>query len=56
MGTWAAETILELIRGSGRRPRQNRIDVGFSIKVRGSTAALPAAPAHRRARAAAETT
>jgi LacI family gluconate utilization system Gnt-I transcriptional repressor len=38
MGTWAAEAILELIRGSGKRPKHPRIDVGFSIKARGSTA------------------
>ncbi len=37
MGHWAAETILEIIRGSGKRPRQTRIDVGFSIKARGSS-------------------
>lgn len=37
MGTWAAETILEIIRGSGKRPAQSRVDVGFSIKARGST-------------------
>lgn len=37
MGTWAAQAILDIIRGSGRRPRQPQIDVGFSIKARGST-------------------
>jgi LacI family gluconate utilization system Gnt-I transcriptional repressor len=37
MGTWAAQSILEVIRGSGRRPDQTSVDVGFSIKVRGST-------------------
>ncbi|RYE08125.1 MAG: LacI family DNA-binding transcriptional regulator [Hyphomicrobiales bacterium] len=39
MGRWAAESILEIIRGSGKRPKQTRVDVGFSIKARGSTAA-----------------
>lgn len=38
MGTWAAKSVLEIIRGSGKRPKQARVDVGFSIKVRGSTA------------------
>lgn len=37
MGTWAAGAILELIRGSGKRPKQTSVDVGFSIKSRGST-------------------
>jgi LacI family transcriptional regulator, gluconate utilization system Gnt-I transcriptional repressor len=43
MGTWAAEAILEIIRGSGKRPRQTQIDVGFVIKARGSTAGERAA-------------
>jgi LacI family gluconate utilization system Gnt-I transcriptional repressor len=38
MGTWAAETIVDLIRGSGRRPKETRVDVGYIIKARGSTA------------------
>ena len=38
MGTWAAETVLEIIRGSGKRPKQPRVDIGFSIMTRGSTA------------------
>jgi LacI family gluconate utilization system Gnt-I transcriptional repressor len=37
MGTWAAEAILEIIRGAGKRPDQHRIDVGFAIKERGSS-------------------
>jgi hypothetical protein len=49
MGTWAAQTILEIIRGSGQRPAQQRVDVGFSIKARGSTAVSRAAP-HTRVR------
>jgi hypothetical protein len=48
MGTWAAQTILEIIRGTGQRPAQPRVDVGFSIKARGSTAVMRAAtPASR---------
>lgn len=34
----AAEIVLEIIRGSGARPKQRRIDLGFEIIVRGSTA------------------
>lgn len=53
MGTWAAQAILEIIRGTGQRPEQQRIDVGFSIKKRGSTDTTRAArPAARRTRAA----
>jgi LacI family gluconate utilization system Gnt-I transcriptional repressor len=37
MGTWSARAILEIIRGGGKRPKQPRVDVGFSIKARGST-------------------
>jgi LacI family gluconate utilization system Gnt-I transcriptional repressor len=50
MGTWAAEAILEIIRGSGKRPRVPQVDVGFSIKKRGSTAHIPdaSAPAPKR--------
>ncbi|HVM85987.1 MAG TPA: LacI family DNA-binding transcriptional regulator [Candidatus Binatia bacterium] len=34
----AAEIVLELLRGSGARPKQTRIDLGFAINARGSTA------------------
>ena len=54
MGTWSAEAILEIIRGSGKRPRLPQVDVGFSIKKRGSTAHIPAvtpAAPKRRAKA-----
>ena len=44
MGTWAARSILELIRGGGKRPKQPTVDVGFSIKARGSTAAIETRP------------
>jgi LacI family gluconate utilization system Gnt-I transcriptional repressor len=50
MGTWAAQAILEIIRGSGQRPVQPRVDVGFSIKARGSTAAARVTKASRKAR------
>ena len=40
MGTWAARAILEIIRGGGKRPKQATVDVGFSIKARGSTGAI----------------
>lgn len=51
MGTWAARSILELIRGSGKRPKQPSVDVGFSIKSRGSTAAIEVKPKRSRAKA-----
>ncbi len=38
MGTWAAEAIVEIIRGAGRRPAVRSVDLGFVIKTRGSTA------------------
>jgi LacI family transcriptional regulator, gluconate utilization system Gnt-I transcriptional repressor len=50
MGTWAARSILEIIRGGGKRPRQPSVDVGFSIKARGSTAAIVTRPKRTRAR------
>ncbi len=37
MGTWAAQSVLEIIRGSGRRPAQRSVNLGFSIKERRST-------------------
>ena len=54
MGVWAAQSILEIIRGSGRRPRQSQLDVGFSIKVRGSTGPRASAPPVKRPRAKAK--
>jgi LacI family gluconate utilization system Gnt-I transcriptional repressor len=38
MGRRGAEIVLEIIRGSGNRPKQPRIDLGFEIVARGSTA------------------
>jgi LacI family transcriptional regulator, gluconate utilization system Gnt-I transcriptional repressor len=40
MGTWSARAVLEIIRGGGKRPKQPSVDVGFSIKARGSTAGV----------------
>jgi len=38
MGRGAAEIVLEAIRGSGKRPDEIRIDLGFRIVARASTA------------------
>lgn len=43
MGNWAARSILEIIRGSGERPVQRSVDVGFRIMARGSSAPRPVA-------------
>jgi LacI family gluconate utilization system Gnt-I transcriptional repressor len=43
MGRKAAEIVLEIVRGSGERPKQRQIDVGFTIQARQSTAARQAA-------------
>jgi LacI family gluconate utilization system Gnt-I transcriptional repressor len=37
MGRRSAEIVLEIIRGSGSRPADRRIDLGFKLIVRGST-------------------
>ncbi len=37
MARRAAEIVLEIVRGSGKRPRSRRIDLGFTIKDRQST-------------------
>jgi len=39
MGRRSAEIVLEIIRGTGERPGERRIDLGFELIVRGSTAA-----------------
>jgi LacI family gluconate utilization system Gnt-I transcriptional repressor len=44
MGTWAAASVLEIIRGSGRRPTPARVNVGFSILARASTGGMRAEP------------
>jgi LacI family gluconate utilization system Gnt-I transcriptional repressor len=38
MGRRAAEIVLAIVRGLGARPIERRIDLGFSLVVRGSTA------------------
>lgn len=38
MAWHAAEIILEIIRGSGKRPKQRKIDLGFRLVIRQSTA------------------
>ena len=38
IGRLSAEVVLEIIRGAGARPREARIDLGFSIRQRESTA------------------
>jgi LacI family gluconate utilization system Gnt-I transcriptional repressor len=38
MAKQAAEIVLDLLRGSGMRPKTTRIDLGFAIVERGSTA------------------
>jgi DNA-binding LacI/PurR family transcriptional regulator len=45
MARRAAEIVLEIIRGSGARPKQTRIDLGFEIVSRGSTVKRAKAPA-----------
>jgi len=37
MARQAAEIILEITRGSGKRPRKRRIDLGFEVIERAST-------------------
>ena len=37
MGRKTAEIVLEIIRGSGKRPQRTRIDIGFKIMEREST-------------------
>ena len=39
MGRKTAEIVLEIIRGSGKRPQRKRIDIGFKIMERESTRA-----------------
>lgn len=44
MARCAAEIILEITRGSGKRPKKRRIDLGFKVIERGSTLRLSGAP------------
>ena len=48
----AAKYILEIVRGSGDRPAERRIDLGFHIAARGSTAQVPGSVAERSSEAA----
>ncbi|WP_127903582.1 LacI family DNA-binding transcriptional regulator [Solirhodobacter olei] len=41
MGERTAEIVLEIIRGSGKRPEERRIDMGFEIRERDSTRKAP---------------
>ncbi|MEJ0011569.1 MAG: LacI family DNA-binding transcriptional regulator [Bauldia sp.] len=41
MGRRAGEAVLEIIRGSGRRPEERSIDLGFKINQRASTLHAP---------------
>jgi LacI family gluconate utilization system Gnt-I transcriptional repressor len=43
MARRAAEIVLEITRGSGRRPKTRRIDLGFQLLARGSTSRFPSA-------------
>jgi LacI family gluconate utilization system Gnt-I transcriptional repressor len=45
MGLRSAEIILEIISGSGERPKERRIDLGFKLVERGSTRRAAAAAA-----------
>jgi hypothetical protein len=46
MGRKSAEIVLEIIRGSGKRPVSRRIDLSFSISERQSTSRRPEADTH----------
>jgi len=58
MARRAAEIVFDIIRGAGARPKQVRIDLGFEIVARGSTAerrrGKRSSPATREARAGAK--
>ena len=41
MAQYSAEIILEIIRGSGNRPKQHQIDLGFRLIARESTGSVP---------------
>jgi LacI family gluconate utilization system Gnt-I transcriptional repressor len=47
MGTWAGRAIVDLIRGNGKRPKTPAVDMGFEIRVRGSSGTLRPARAKR---------
>ena len=41
MARCSAEIILEIIRGTGNRPKERQIDLGFRLIARESTGKLP---------------
>jgi LacI family gluconate utilization system Gnt-I transcriptional repressor len=47
MAERAGEILLDMLRGSGQRPRSGRIDLGFQLVARGSTARRGSWPATR---------
>ena len=55
MARRAAEIVFEIIRGGGTRPKQARIDLGFKIVARGSTAERPRGKGSRSTQARKET-
>ena len=44
MGAWAGRAVIDLIRGGGKRPKAPAVDMGFEIRVRGSSALATARP------------
>jgi LacI family gluconate utilization system Gnt-I transcriptional repressor len=54
MGRKTAEIVLEIIRGSGKRPQRRRIDIGFKIMERESTRPRAVKPPIRSASKTAE--
>ena len=50
-GTWAGNAIIEIIRGSGKRPKSQIVDMGFNVQHRASSGPLKPRPATRRNRA-----
>jgi LacI family transcriptional regulator, gluconate utilization system Gnt-I transcriptional repressor len=52
MGTWSGRAIVEIIRGAGKRPRNPQVDMGFEMRVRGSsTTSKPARSSGAKVRA-----
>jgi LacI family transcriptional regulator, gluconate utilization system Gnt-I transcriptional repressor len=49
MALKSAEIVLEIIRGSGERPKEPRVDLGFTLVERGSTRRAESAGARRSA-------
>lgn len=53
IGAWAAQAILGVIRGDGARPTERRVDIGFTIEKRGSSASTRKRATHKAAARAA---